>query len=175
MRLDYTYRILAWVYSIRVGIGWLGGATFDSSSLAPIDIVGLKYGFAELRFRAGEWVRIDARVTLGVVEHFDGGPGVQVIIGREPGTHFAIGAEYVTSVGARGWLRLAWNTIPGLPMSFTLEATTGPRQGSIAGLVYLGVGHRFGRRVGVEARIGYATRDWGIGSIVAGGGATLEF
>jgi len=185
VQLDYTYRILGWIYSIRAGGGYMRGDTWrrdpsDQRYVVPLPSdegqTGLVYGFAEVRFRAGRFVRLDGKVILGAGPNgFDGGVGGQILIGREPGTHFDLGAEYITEIGMRGWLKLAWLTVPGLPMSLTLEATTWPRQDEIAGRVYFSIGHRFGRHFTVEARGGYATRDWHLGGPSAGLATTLEF
>jgi hypothetical protein len=178
---DYTYRILAWVYSIRLGAGIIGGDTFQlapdgSGGLVDAGRVGLRYGWAELRLRLGMLVRIDLRVILGVgPQHFDGGGGATLLIGTDPGTHFAIGIEGVSSIGLRGFLRLAWNTVPHVPMSFTIEATSFPSQDDISGRIYYGAGVRLGRHLYVEAQVGYATRDFRIGGPSLGAASTVEF
>lgn len=180
---DYTYRILGWVYSIRLGAGVLRGATWEGSEdgngqmvLTAIPHAGLTYGFAELRFRFGRVVRMDLRATLGAgPEHFDGGAGAALVIGNEPGTNFSFGVDGVTSVGVRGFLKLAWNTVPRLPMSLTLEVTNLPSNTDARGRVYLGVGYRVHRYFLVNAQIGYAARDFHVGGPSAGLGAAVEF
>ena len=179
---DYTYRILGWAYSIRIGAGLLKGDTWkpddvDPALRAPVGHnVGLKYGFAELRFRFGRLVRFDLRATLGAgPEHFDGGAGAQLLIGHDPGTHFALGVDGVSSIGFRSWLRLAWNTVPRVPMSFTIEALNFPDDRTVGGRVLLGAGYRFHRHFSVTGQLGYGTRDFRIGGLQAGLNAALEF
>ena len=182
---DYTYRILAWIYSIRLGVGLIRGDTyqlgdFDSMGQRPqlrvLDPVGLTYGFAEVRFRLSRIARLDLRTTLGAGPlHFDGGAGGTLIIGDEPGTHFALGIDGVTSVGARGFLRLGWNTVPRVPMSFTIEITNLPFNGNVGGRVFLSAGYRFNRYFSASAYLGYATRDFRIGGPGLGLNTSFEF
>ncbi|MSP59491.1 MAG: hypothetical protein EXR72_03955 [Myxococcales bacterium] len=184
---DYTYRLLGWVYQLRIGGGvlgsFLGAATFASgrnaegeAELQKVDKVGMKYGFAELRFRFGRLVRADLRATLGAGPvHFDGGAGAQLVIGRDPGTHFALGFDALSTIGTRAFLRLAWNTVPRLPMSLTLEMTNLPANGPIAGRVLFAVEYRVFRHMLLNAQVGYATRDFRIGGPSAGLGTAIEF
>lgn len=175
---DFTYRILSAVYSIRIGGGVVRGESFTLANPLPVyvDNVGLTYGFAEVRFRFGRLVRMDVRATLGAgPQHFDGGGGGQILIGRDPGTHFAVGIDGVSSVGIRAWLRLAWDTVPKVPMSFTLETSNLPLGQDMGGLMYLTLGYRFNRYFSFDATIGYAHRDKEVGGPMLGLGPKLEF
>ncbi len=189
---DYTYRILGPVYSLRLGVGLLRGATYDLVTGSTGDVertpvarcaanpdglcVGLTYGFAEVRFRPHRLVRFDVKAILGAgPEHFDGGGGLAVIVGNDPGTHVAVGGDVVSSVGLRGYLRLAWSTIPRVPMSLTLEVTSFPDFSDLAGRAYLSAEYRIARRLVVSASAGYGTRDFLIGGPSGGLGLALEF
>lgn len=191
--IDYTYRILGWVYSIRLGAGLLLGQTYVGSGggllQIPNDIrcaapthqavdcrVGLYYGFAELRFRFGNLVRLDLRPILGVgPQSFDGGAGAQLIIGHEPGTHVALGVEGVSHIGVRGYLRLAWDTVPHVPMSFTIDAENFPNNDAFAMRLMMNFGYRFHRHFAMDVMAGYATRGWQIGGPTVGGSLIAEF
>ncbi len=191
--LDYSYRFLGWVYSIRLGAGLLLGQTYVSSmgSLAQIPDparcgqtmhtatdcrVGVYYGFAELRFRLGRLVRWDLRPILGVgPQSFDGGASTQLIIGHDPGTHVGIGIEGITHIGVRGWLRLAWDTVPRIPMSFTIDLENFPNNDAMAMRLMMNFAYRFGRHASVDLMAGYATRGWQIGGPTLGGGIVTEF
>lgn len=175
---DFTYRILSAVYSIRIGGGVVRGESFTLREPLPVivDNVGLTYGFAEVRFRFGRLVRMDVRATLGAgPKHFDGGGGGQILIGRDPGTHFAVGVDGVSSVGIRAWLRLAWDTVPRVPMSFTLETSNLPLGQDMGGLMYLTLGYRFNRYFSFDANVGYAHRDKEVGGPILGLAPKLEF
>lgn len=175
---DFTYRILSGVYSIRIGGGVLRGESFTLQEPLPVyvDNVGLTYGFAEVRFRFGRLVRMDLRATLGAgPQHFDGGGGGQILIGLDPGTHFAVGADGVSSVGVRAWVRLAWNTVPRVPMSFTLEASNLPLGADMGGLMYLTLGYRFHRYFSFDANLGYAHRGKEVGGPILGLAPKIEF
>lgn len=191
--LDYSYRFLGWVYSIRLGAGLLLGQTYVSSagSLAQIPDpdrcaltnhsatdcrVGVYYGFAELRFRFGRFIRWDLRPILGVgPQSFDGGASTQLIIGHDPGTHVGIGVEGVSHIGVRGWLRLAWDTVPRIPMSFTIDLENFPNNDAMAMRLMMNFAYRFGRHFSVDLMAGYATRGWQIGGPTIGGGLVAEF
>jgi hypothetical protein len=176
--VDYTYRILGPIYAIRIGLGILRGETYhiDNGGRMRVPRVGLYYGDAEVRFRLGAYVRLDVSAIFGVgPDNFDGGGGAQLTIGNDPGTHLALGGDYVTDVGGRGWLRLAWNTIPRVPMALTLELTNLPSLNGASGRVYFSATLRAGRHLAFDAQIGYATRDNGIGGPTAGLAASLEF
>jgi hypothetical protein len=176
---DYTYRLLGPIYAIRLGVGVMRGETYHveaDGSRTRVDKVGLTYGFAETRFRLGLYVRIDVSAILGAgPASFEGGGGAQLTIGNDPGTHLALGGDFVTSVGGRGWLRLAWNTIPRVPMALTLELTNLPSLNGASGRVYFSATLHAGRHIAFDAQIGYATRDNGIGGPTAGLAASLEF
>jgi hypothetical protein len=179
---DYTYRILGFVYSIRIGAGVLRGNSFfiDETTGQPMPLpsgsVGFTYGFSEMRFRMGRLVRFDLKATLGAgPQHFDGGAGGQLIIGYDPGTHFALGVDGVSSIGVRVWTRLAWNTVPRMPMSFTIEGLNLPTNGDLSGRIYLAADLLLHRHMSLNAMVGYAARSWRIGGPVIGGGTTFEF
>ena len=191
--LDYSYRFLGWVYSIRLGAGLLLGQTYVPSmgSLAQIPDparcgqtmhtatdcrVGVYYGFAELRFRLGRLVRWDLRPILGVgPQSFDGGASTQLIIGHDPGTHVGLGIEGISHIGVRGWLRLAWDTVPRIPMSFTIDLENFPNNDAMAMRLMMNFAYRFGRHASVDLMAGYATRGWQIGGPTLGGGIVTEF
>lgn len=176
---DFTYRFLGFIYSIRLGAGVLRGETYlidYNKDKNRVDKVGLTYGFAEVRFRVHRLVRFDLSATLGAgPQNFDGGGGAQLIIGNDPGTSFAIGGDRITTVGGRGWLRLSWNTVPKLPMSLTLEATDLPSMNALSGRVYFTATLRPSRHFSLDALVGYATRDNGVGGPTAGLAAAFEF
>lgn len=191
--LDYTYRFFGIAYSIRLGAGLLLGQTYVRSrdtllqipdaarcgmqSSTAVDCrVGLYYGFAELRFRLGRLVRLDLRPILGVgPATFDGGGGGQLIIGHDPGTHVGLGIEGVSHIGVRGWLRLAWDTVPRVPMAFTIDLQNFPNNDALAMRLMMTVGYRFGRHFGADLTAGYATRGWQIGGPTVGLKLVTEF
>lgn len=190
---DYTYRLLGWAYSIRLGGGLLLGETYITQNGTllqipepgrcaapnhlPVDCrVGLYYGFAELRFRFGRLVRLDLRPILGVgPQSFDGGAGAQLIVGHDPGTHVAMGIEGVSHIGVRGWLRLAWNTVPRVPMSFTIDGENFPNNDAFAMRLMMNFSYRFARHFSMDVMAGYATRGWQVGGPTVGGALLAEF
>jgi hypothetical protein len=188
---DYTYRLLGIAYSLRLGGGILRGETYDlavddagNPVRVPVALcteragrlcVGLTYGFAEVRFRFGPIVRLDVKATLGAGgSAFEGGLGGTLTIGNDPGTHVAVGVDAVTAIGVRAFLKLAWNTVPRVPMSLTLEATNFPDATDVSGRVSFAAGVRLGRHWLLDANVGYATRDFQLGGVGGGLGLALE-
>ncbi len=79
--------------------------------------------------------------------------------------------EGITSIGVRAFLRLAWATVPGFPMSLAIELSTLPDAALDAepsGRAIFAVGHRFGDHLTVALSGSYGSRDFGLGSF--GGG-----
>lgn len=190
---DYTYRFLGWIYSIRLGAGVLLGQTYlqEGSSLIQIPDdtrcnasvhtatdcrVGLYYGFADLRFRFGRLVRLDARPILGVgPQSFDGGASLQLLVGYDPGRHVALGFEAVTHIGVRAWLRLGWDTVPHVPMAFIIDLENFPNGDALGMRLMMNFSYRFQRHFSMDLLAGYATRGWQIGGPTLGGGLVAEF
>ncbi len=104
-----------------------------------------------------------------------GGAAGQLLVGTEPGSHVALGLEGVSAIGLRGWLRLAWDTVPHLPMAFILDIENFPNNGSMAMRLMMNFAFRFGRHVSADVTAGYATRGWQVGGPTLGGGLVFEF
>lgn len=190
---QYSYRLLGWIDSIRVGAGLLLGQTYRESAGALLQIphatrcnsagavptdcrVGMYYGYAELRFRLASLVHLDLRPILGVgPQSFVGGAAGQLLIGHEPGSHVAVGVEGVSALGARGYLRLAWDTVPRLPMSFTVDVENFPNSARMAMRLLLRIEHRFSRHFSADLSAGYATRGWQVGGPSLGAGLSFDF
>lgn len=185
VELEYTSRPLRGIYAFRMGLGVMRGrrATFDrdgtSTSLTDGPEPGLNYGFGELVFEADRIFYLTPRLTLGASEAgFSAGLGVEATIGRPTSTRLELGVDWVSGLGARGWLTFAWTTVRHFPMGLTVELTglpddevnpTGSR------LVYdLGVELSDAFTLGL--RLGYAQRSTAFdGGLVSGLGATLDF
>ena len=71
--------------------------------------------------------------------------------------------------------RAMWNTVPKVPMSFTVESSNLPLNGPFSGRIFLKAGYRFHRHFAANLWVGYGSRDFGIGGPVAGLDTQFEF
>jgi hypothetical protein len=187
-RIDasYTYLLLAYpLKAFRIGGLRLLGTSPEvvrgdgeecPGTLDDCDVeAGFKVGgYAELRFALQEGVEIDARGTfMATKEGFNVGGRGELRFGVEDGSHVALGGELLADVGSSAFFRLGWDTVPGLPMTATVEMLDYPADLRAAGvrLVY-GVAHPFASGLRLGARVSYQARDELIGG--AGGGLTAS-
>lgn len=188
---DVGYRVLRFpLKSLRFGYTHLIGTTprssrGDDGSCMPSNTVeectleaGLKGGgWFELGFLIGEGVEIDTRgMVMATQEGFGVGGRGEVRIGDSLGSHFAFGGEAVNDVGFSGYVRLAWNTVPMLPMAATVEVNNfpAPSRATAVRLIY-DISRAFQNGLRVGGRIGYQARDQAIGGVTVGTHATFDF
>ncbi len=119
------------------------------------------------------------RLTLGASEAgFSAGVGAKATIGRMTSTHLALGVDWVSGLGARGWLTFAWTTVPGFPMGLTVELTEHPSAdtNTLGSRLIYDVGIEIGDAFTLDLRVGYAQRATSFdGGFVVGLGARYEF
>ena len=189
--LDFSYRILrSPLHSLRFGYTRLVGETprsergDDGSCPAgtPREDCALSAGFRvggwfELRFQSRSGAAFDARgMVMATPEGFRIGGRGELRLGREYGSHLAVGGEFVADTGSTGFVRLGWGTVPNMPMAATVEVTTLPasHRALAVRLVY-DVARRFDGGLLVGARVGYQARDQLIGGVSAGVNVALDF
>jgi hypothetical protein len=174
---SYRYRMLKFVNYIRLGFGLIRGQSPEGERAAPTGEreVGMYYGFAELRFRFHPMVHLDLRPILGATkEGFDGGFMAAFHVGRFTGTQVTAGAEYISTIGDRYWLRLGWRTVPHFPMGITVEIGDFPDHKLDYGLrTTFDVSFVAASWLELTARVGYEARDSKFGG--ATGGLTASF
>ena len=190
-RIDasYTYLLLAYpLKAFRIGGLRLLGTSPEVTrgdgeecpgSLADCDVeAGFKVGgYAELRFAVQEGVEVDARGTfMATKEGFNIGGRGELRFGVEDGSHVAMGGELLADVGSSAFFRLGWDTVPGLPMTATVEVLDYPADLRAAGvrLVY-GVAHPFAGGFRLGGRVSYQARDELVGGPGAGLTASMDF
>ncbi len=177
--IQYTYRPLEFLYDFGFGLGFMRGSSptisIDGRSV-PVDTAGdepgLNYGFGEATIEAWRNFSVTGRLTLGASDvGFAVGVGGVVRIGRIAGTRLELGGELVEDIGSRGWMTFAWDTVPAVPMSLTLEANNQPDPGvNPAGLRFVyELGWDITERVTLLGDIGYATRTSGVSVGLVGG------
>lgn len=193
--LDYTYRTLGMLYAIRFGVNIMRGSIPEVDG-AKIDITsdspGMNSGFGEVEFELHRLFSAALRLHLGATqEGFAAGVGGEIRIGPHWATHLALGFDWMSTIGARGFLTFAWDTVPRFPMSFTIEATERPTLGyvittprgdsvevdsALSTRLILDVGFEATEALTIGLRGGYAARTEAVsGGFVGGLDASFAF
>lgn len=178
---DFAYRLWSYpVEEIRVGYTRLLGTTraeMCASSTPCTADAGFKVGgFFEVGLAPIEGIRFDARVIVIAATTFEVGGRLEARLGTLDGTHIAAGTEYLASVGANGYFRLGWATVPGLPMAATVEVTNLPADNRDPGVrLYYDIARDVGGGLRLGIRVGYAARSAEVAGFTGGAGATVEF
>jgi hypothetical protein len=178
---DFAYRL--WTYpveEIRVGYTRLLGETraeMCPSSAPCTGDAGFKVGgWFEVGLAPIEGIRFDARMIVIAATEFQVGGRLEARLGTLDGTHIAAGGEYLASVGANGYFRLGWATVPGLPMAATVEVTNLPAETRDPGVrLYYDIAREVGGGLRLGLRVGYAARTQQVAGFTGGAGATVEF
>jgi hypothetical protein len=182
---DFSYRLLTYpLEEIRVGYTRLLGNTFaaedqmcpSAEPCAPE--AGMKVaGWFELGLAAVEGVRLDARmIVMATAEGFAVGGRGEARLGAREASHVALGAEYLADVGANGFFRLGWATVPKLPMAATVEITNLPASHRDTGVrLYYDIAREVAPGVRLGVRLGYAARNQAVAGFTGGAGAAVEF
>ncbi|MEO6772745.1 MAG: hypothetical protein ABI467_06945 [Kofleriaceae bacterium] len=178
---DFAYRL--WAYpleEIRVGYTRLIGTT-ESMACSPSPCTadaGFKVGgWFELGLAPVEGIRLDARMmVLAATNGFGVGGRGELRFGDREGSHVAVGVEAIQYVGASGFFRLGWGTVPRFPMTATVEVTDLPATDRPTGVrLYYDVAHEVAAGLRVGGRIGYAAREEQVAGITGGFNLTADF
>jgi len=177
---DFSYRL--WAYpleELRVGFSRLLGDTEVPCAMPPCTgRAGFNVaGWFELGVAPIEGVALDGRViVLATPESVALGGRAELRIGVRDGTHVATGAEYLADVGATGFFRLGWGTVPRVPMAATIEVTDLPAQARDAGVrLYYDVTGVLAYGVRLGLRVGYAARRQNLAGFTGGTTASIDF
>jgi hypothetical protein len=182
---DWNYLVLRYpLKGFRIGYSRLVGTTpapgigGDAQCTSVSCAVGYKVGgWFELRFALLEGVELDLRgAVMATAAGASPGGRVELRVGVEDGSHIALGGEVLADVGASGFFRLGWATVPGLPMAVTVEATDYPasERPTAVRLLY-DVYHPFANRLRLGARLGYQARDERVGGVALGLRGSVDF
>ncbi|WP_224243252.1 hypothetical protein [Hyalangium gracile] len=174
LEADYLHRLLTDVAgirvdSIRIGVGHLRARIPPSelpipSEFPPLEIpptrrTGLDYGFSELEVSLSPHFGYTTRLVLGGnAEGFAAGLGGRLRIGPVRGSHVELEGETTSGLGSSGTVRLAWDTVPRVPMSAAIQVTSFPDGPTGVRLLYradfeLSPSLTLGAQVGYQARI----------------------
>ena len=179
---DFSYRLLSYpLEEIRVGYERLLGDTqaeMCATATPCTEQAGFKVGgWFEVGLAPIEGIRFDARaIVFAAQDGFNPGGRLEARLGTLEGSHVAIGGEYLASVGADGYFRLGWATVPHLPMAATVEVTNLPASNRDPGVrLYYDIARDVGGGLRLGLRVGYAARVQQVAGFTGGAGATVEF
>jgi hypothetical protein len=179
---DFSYRLWSYpIEEIRVGYERLLGDTLAEmcpSTEPCTSNAGFKVGgWFEVGLAPIEGIRFDTRaIVFAAQDGFHPGGRLEARLGTLEGSHVAVGGEYLASVGADGYFRLGWATVPGVPMAATVEVTNLPASNRDPGVrLYYDVARDIGGGVRLGVRVGYAARTQQVAGFTGGAGATVEF
>lgn len=164
-RLDYTYRFLSWLYDIRFGVGIeRGRVSTQNDSLAagvPQTNPGLDYGYGAINFEFHRLFSTQLGLVLGASDTgFAAGFDALMRIGPQWSTHLEIGASIIQDLGGRYWLGFHWETVPYVPLTWTLELTERPGVDveELGVRVMVDADVEINEHFSFGVRLGYATR-----------------
>lgn len=170
--IDFAYRL--WAYpleEIRFGFSRLLGET--GSARSGFNVAG----WFELGLAPIEGVALDGRaIVLATPESVALGGRAELRIGVRDGTHVAAGVEYLADVGATGFFRLGWGSVPRTPMTATIEVTNLPASTSDVGVrLYYDIARELGYGLRLGLRLGYAARAQDLFGFTGGTTASIDF
>ncbi len=156
----YTYRPLRVVseFSIRAGVVRGQSVVPDETDESSFD-VGLNYASPKVRFRAADYVFLDAALLTSVTEvGFSLGGGGALLIGDPFGTRMTFGFESVETFGTRFYTRMDISANDRYTVAPIIEVTDMPHADRYGVRLLTevqmdaGQGFRFGLRGGYQAR-----------------------
>lgn len=177
--VDFLYRVLTTVHSVRVGFGSYQGRGTPKELLdtdtAPRR-VGFTYGFSEVEFRLHEALAALGRVSAGVNRQgLSTGVELGFRIGSETGTSLTLRGATVSKIGKRANLALAWDAVEGWPMSAEVVVTNEPIGEDLGVRLLYTVGRSITPWLDVSGRVGYQLRDINHSGVTLGLGTTFHW
>ena len=126
--LDWSHLLVDNLYSIHLGFGFLEGKTPEGTmDGALVEKAGVRYGYGGIRYRLRDKVWFDSKAMMGFGQDgFAVGVGGALTLGNDWRTAVTVGAEAMTELSYKAWLRLQWDTVPGVLMSATVATTNQP-------------------------------------------------
>ncbi|HYH95052.1 hypothetical protein [Hyalangium sp.] len=177
--VDFLYRVLTTVHSVRVGFGSYQGRGTPKELLDTKTTpkrVGFTYGFSELEIRLHESLAALARVNAGVNrEGLSTGVELGMRIGSETGTSLTLRGATLRNIGKRANLALAWDAVKGWPMSAEVIVTNEPIGEDLGVRLLYTVGRSVTPWLDVAGRVGYQLRDINHSGLTLGLGTTFHW
>lgn len=169
--VDWSHLLVGDLYSIHLGFGFLQGQTPGGTSTDDgAQKAGVRFGYGGLRYRLRDKVWLDTKAMMGFGQDgFVVGVGGALTLGNDWRTAVTVGAEAMTELSYKAWLRLQWDTVPGVLMSATVATTNQPGAQIDAGsYVEFKVRYPVSQSLELAGTINYAARGNRPGGVGAG-------
>jgi hypothetical protein len=177
--VDFLYRVLTTVHSVRVGFGSYQGRGTPRELLdtdATPRRVGFTYGFSEIELRLLQSLAGLARVSAGVNRQgLSTGLELGMRIGSETGTSLTLRGATLKNIGNRANLALAWDAVEGWPMSAEVVVTNEPIGEDLGVRLLYTVGRSITPWLDLSGRVGYQLRDINHSGVSLGLGTTFHW
>ncbi len=177
--VDFLYRVLTAVHSVRVGFGSYQGRGTPRDLLDTTSTpkrVGFTYGFSEIELRLLQSLAGLARVSAGVNRQgLSTGLELGMRIGSETGTSLTLRGATLRNIGNRANLALAWDAVEGWPMSAEVVVTNEPIGEDLGVRLLYTVGRSITPWLDLSGRVGYQLRDINHSGISLGLGTTFHW
>jgi hypothetical protein len=185
----YTYRLLDDLYDIHFGIVIMRGslAQIESSAgeVLPADVPagsddpGFYAGRGGVTYEVGRLFSLESDLILGATETgFAAGVSGLVRIGQIAATRAELSVDFIPEAGSTGTFRFAWDTVPQVPMSLSVEVSDRPLGDSVpsATRMLFDAGVELTSGLTLSGRVGYGARTDGLkGGPILGLGTTISF
>jgi len=177
--VDFLYRVLTAVHSVRVGFGSYQGRGTPKELLDTDAVprrVGFTYGFSEIELRLHESLAGLGRVSAGVNRQgLSTGFELGMRIGSETGTSLTLRGATLSRIGKRANLALAWDAVEGWPMSAEVVVTNEPIGEDLGVRLLYTVGRSITPWLDLSGRVGYQLRDINHSGLTLGLGTTFHW
>ncbi len=169
--VSYIYRPLTGLHALEFGFARLRGTSIIYGQGPPVvREAGLDHGKAAATFAPGDLLGIRVTALIGAGQSsFTAGGGAAMRVGRETGTHVWGWYEGVSGNGQSVGLSLTWDTVPRVPMTATVNATTWPIAEVWATQVHYGATFPLSKNLGLDTEVSYQART----SLAGGPGGRL--
>jgi hypothetical protein len=126
--VDWSHLLIDDLYAINLGFAFIEGQTPSGTEEdAVANDAGVRYGYGGVRWRLRDKVWFDSKAMMGFGKKgFAAGLGGALTLGDDWRTAVTVGAEAMTELSYKAWLRLQWDTVPGVLMSATVATTNQP-------------------------------------------------
>ena len=163
------------VHSISMGFSIIGGRTpEDELPSSTVTYKAGRFGYGGVTWKLHPSAFLETKAALGVDrDEFIVGGSAKLTLGKPWQSSVDLGAELFQNLGPTLWVRLQWDSVPGMLMGASVVKTDLP-DATLTGGVFVrwDVTRPIHDRFKVRAELSFGSRD-GPGSI--GGGLGSEF
>lgn len=126
--VDWSHLLIEDLYSFHLGFAFLQGVTPSGTRPdAVVDDARVRYGYGGVRWRVRDKLWVDGKAMMGFGQDgFAAGVGGALTLGNDWRTAVTVGAEAMTELSYKAFLRLQWDTVPGVLMSAEVATTNQP-------------------------------------------------